>query len=139
MAGDPRPLNGILHGAFVFDAVAEFWRSLLEEESGDVATRSIARRRLGLVVGQLSYAHETIERYGRLTAYGEAVMARLRRHLNEVLLPRANELRLGNEVALDIEAIDGVSGLTAISEYLHEHFRRWRNEFGHLIDGRHAV
>jgi HEXXH motif-containing protein len=127
---DPRPLNGVLHGAFVFDAVAEYWRQLLARSILDGRATAVARRRLGLVVGQLEQAHATLEHHGRFTTAGMAVLVELRGRLNRLLLPTRESLHLGDELVLDIESIDCPTSPTTVNQYVECHRLRWEREHG---------
>jgi HEXXH motif-containing protein len=127
---DPRPINGILHGAFVFDAVAELWARILESPEAEEGIRSLGRRRLGQVVGQLQRARETLDREAALTPWGHAVVARLGGRLDERFLPIWDELRLGAEPVLDLDGVDGVQAGMTVATYLAFHAKRWREAHG---------
>ncbi|UWZ34138.1 hypothetical protein Drose_23110 [Dactylosporangium roseum] len=71
---DPRPLHGILHGAYAFLGVLEYWRG--EGERGGRTGFELAR-----TAEQVVTAIDTLERSGRLLPAGERFLAGLRRSL----------------------------------------------------------
>jgi HEXXH motif-containing protein len=70
---DPRPLRGLLHGAYAFLSVTDFWRiqrSVTPGAVADFAHFEFARRR-----EQVLHAVETLETSGRLTHEGVRLVA----------------------------------------------------------------
>lgn len=123
---DPRPLNGVLHGVFVFGAVAEYWRCHLERSE-------TARRRFGLVVGQLLAAHDALTRHARFTDAGHALRLALQARMVETFYPVFATERLDHVHALDIEAIESREEIPVVS-YLAAHHQRWSQENVHVCD-----
>lgn len=75
---DPRPLTGLLHGAYAFTGVAGFWRDLLSgPEHAETAAYHFALRRV-----QSRLVVRTLWTSGRLTAQGRALAAGLARTLD---------------------------------------------------------
>jgi uncharacterized protein len=77
---DPRPVSGLLQGAYAFFGVAAFWRRQRSVEVGEMAMRAHAdfgrwRDAVQLVV-------DTLGASGRLTAAGEIFVAGMVRTLN---------------------------------------------------------
>lgn len=69
---DPRPLDGILHGLFVFSSIAGLWLKVWKAEDSSESEREMAQRRIGTLLYQLEYAiaefcaHATLDEYGQL-------------------------------------------------------------------------
>ncbi|MEV6965425.1 HEXXH motif-containing putative peptide modification protein [Hamadaea sp. NPDC051192] len=63
---DPRPITGLLHGAYAFTAVADLWAALRVQD--ELAERAEAR--LAEVRGQLDRAFEELDRAASLTDAG---------------------------------------------------------------------
>jgi hypothetical protein len=122
---DPRPLNGILHGAFVFDAVAEYWRQHLLFDSSNI----LARRRFGLITGQLYLAHKTLKHYAKFTIEGSAIFKKLENNLIQNYQPISLNLNLNNESVLDIESISFRKNKKLISDHLFQHKQKWYDDY----------
>lgn len=130
---DPRPINGIFHGAFVFDAVAELWAGILGISTTSASLHSLGRRRLGQVIGQLQRAREVLEREAAFTAYGKAILKRLADRLDQQFLPLWDDMRLGDEPVLDLDGVDGVTAHMTVSEYLNAHAKQWQETHGGAV------
>lgn len=72
---DARPLRGVLHGAYAFVGVVDFWA----RESGRRAEFELARTSL-----QLRRALETLDGSPALTADGQHLVSQMTRHLDRV-------------------------------------------------------
>lgn len=72
----PRPLQGILHGFFVFTEVAGYWRWRLEEGT-EGRMGNTAERRLKTLCEQLKLAQEVLRASGTFTTAGQEIMADL--------------------------------------------------------------
>jgi HEXXH motif-containing protein len=127
---DPRPLDAIAHGLFVFAKIARFWLNVHSCGSESPHTRTLALRRLGTLLYQLRYAFDEFTRHARLSAYG-AVFAK-------VIETWIDEL----ESALKPEQCDGLapffSGVIRdaslrqkpIREALPQHRANWKSPTG---------
>jgi HEXXH motif-containing protein len=83
---DPRPVTGLLHGAFAFVAVAELWRSLMAAP----ALRQRAQTELAALRPQLRSALSALRDSAGLTDAGHTVVEHLHRRaqaLGRVALP----------------------------------------------------
>lgn len=67
---DPRPLDALAHGLFVFGRIARFWLNVHGSGSESPMTRELALRRLGTLIYQLRYAFREFTDNAGLTAYG---------------------------------------------------------------------
>ena len=130
---EPRPLNGILHGVFVFDAIAQFWFNVLTTSDALPELKLTGRRRLGQLVGQLAGGVESLARHGRFTASGQAVFNRLAERLHSVFLPFSADLQLVHERVLDLDAVTDISESLSVADSLHLHALRWQREHGHRV------
>lgn len=127
---DPRPLDAIAHGLFVFARIARFWLNVHRCNSESPHTRTLAIRRLGTLLYQLRYAFDEFTRHARLSEYG-AVFAM-------VLVNWIDEL----DSSLKIEQYDDLppffSGVVRdaslrqkpIKEALLQHRANWRSSAG---------
>jgi len=68
---DPRPLDAIAHGLFVFAKIAHFWLNVHHSGSESPDIRNLALRRTGTLLYQLRYGFHEFTRYAQLSAYGE--------------------------------------------------------------------
>ncbi|WP_282700642.1 HEXXH motif domain-containing protein [Streptomyces sp. CC219B] len=69
---DPRPLTGILHGAFAFSGVARFWRTRCARDTGSARER--ARFEFALWRRQARTTLETLDTHPALTATGRKLV-----------------------------------------------------------------
>ncbi len=74
---DPRPLDGIQHGLYVFSAIAHFWLHVSSEPTFGRDESTIARRRAATLIEQLGHAFEQFRRYAVLTRAGEMFEAEI--------------------------------------------------------------
>ena len=96
---DPRPVDGLVHGAYSFSLVLDFWLQALEAggaASGGAASGGAASggaawagERVALLAVQLADAHEVLARCP-LSDFGRSLVARLR-----ASLPSVGELPAG--------------------------------------------
>lgn len=77
---DPRPLNGIQHGLYVFSAIAYFWlRVYFNSESPE--ERSLAQRRVATLQLQLNSAEEEFSEHAKLTEQGRIFLDEIRQRI----------------------------------------------------------
>jgi HEXXH motif-containing protein len=74
---DPRPLRGLLHGAYVYVPEGRFWLDVLRSAREGDPIRRLATDRCARVPIQLELGLRQLERHGRFTARGQAAFARL--------------------------------------------------------------
>nr|WP_260859698.1 HEXXH motif-containing putative peptide modification protein [Streptomyces cupreus] len=72
---DPRPLSGVLHGAFAFSGVARFWRDRSARDSGSARER--ARFEFALWRRESRATLETLHTHPALTATGRRLVRAL--------------------------------------------------------------
>jgi HEXXH motif-containing protein len=70
---DPRPLLGILHGAFVFHAVLEFWCRFFQAEIPLLREERV-RQRMYLILGQIRQALNTLSSEAEFSSFGSALV-----------------------------------------------------------------
>jgi hypothetical protein len=120
---DPRPLNGILHGAYVFARVARLWMAF---ECGDVPeARDLARRRLAVLRLQLALARDSLARHARWTEFGSTFFAALDRELGAVV-EETRSLDLDAVAPIYSEAASTGRAWGRASERQRAHFKTWR-------------
>jgi HEXXH motif-containing protein len=120
---DPRPLNGILHAAFVFVRASRFWCSL--HESGSNHDRELARRRLAVLRLQLALARSSLDRHARWTAAGAAFFGEVHREIG-ALLDETARLGLDSVSPLYSEAASTNLARGGARERQRAHFAQWR-------------
>ena len=105
---DPRPLRMLIHGAFVFTAVAEFWSML---DANDLCEgekkRSLFNQHYRLI--QARTALDIIEKHSKLTSFGEKIM---------------HAMRLNHQKCLGGVQLDN-SIMNQASEQAGQHFARY--------------
>lgn len=79
---DPRPLNGLLHAAFVFARVARFWLRVAGDGTTD--DRGVALRRLAVLQLQLGVVVRSLARHAQWTDTGLAFFTILRDEIDAV-------------------------------------------------------
>ena len=67
---EPRPLEGIQHGLFVFGSIAFFWLSIWNDIGATQRERTLAQRRVATLLHQLKYASAEFCRHAHVTDYG---------------------------------------------------------------------
>lgn len=110
---DPRPLMGLLHGAFAFHAVATFWTKFLTAEIPFLHERRL-RQRLCLLCRQTKDAVETLASKGSFTPTGSILI--------ETLLHSVGEL--DSLVSTDPEIS------RRVERVMKEHKEHWEEEHG---------
>lgn len=68
---DPRPLDGILHGLFVFSSIADFWLYVWRDLDASEEERAMAQRRVGTLLLQLKFACAEFAEHAELTEPGK--------------------------------------------------------------------
>jgi HEXXH motif-containing protein len=109
---DARPLTGVLHGAYAFQAVLQFYKEMFEAEV-PLLHETRVRQRMYLLKGQVQTALNTLRDVAQLSPLGEALVEAMWEKIDkqDVALPsseRAVQRRID-----DLQA---------------EHRRRWEDE-----------
>ena len=113
---DPRPLSGILHGSFTFQAILEFYS--LAIRSKEIATEDALSRRAYKISCQLKTAISVLSEHARFTPLGQS------------LLVAINE----NVKKLDAIASQAPSSVrNEIDRLMREHQKQWTHENSHLL------
>lgn len=109
---DARPLTGVLHGAFAFQAVLQFYKVMFEGEVPLLHETRI-RQRMYLLKGQVQTALNTLRDVGQLSPLGEALVDAICEKIDklDVALPGSQH-----------------SVQQHIDELQTEHRRRWEDE-----------
>jgi HEXXH motif-containing protein len=77
---DPRPVGGLLQGAYAFIAVCDLWHRLMPADRTGAARRQFAELRL-----QVARTVDTLESTPHLTAEGQRIVAGIRQQLDSIL------------------------------------------------------
>jgi len=72
---DPRPMDGLVHAAYVLARMAYAHSLFSASDRLDPAQRAEARRRQARCVADFKEGYDTIQRHGRLTPLGQTAMA----------------------------------------------------------------
>lgn len=80
-----RSMRGLLHGAYVFAPVHDYWRAVADDPALAPATREGGAEHAARIALELRIAAEQIERHGRLTRFGRAVFERLRERIDGIV------------------------------------------------------
>lgn len=81
---DPRPIDGILHGLFVFSTIARFWLSIEAQPHSSLEARQLARRRAATLGFQLDYALAEFSANAPLTPAGESYLASMSQNIAHI-------------------------------------------------------
>lgn len=115
-----RPLQGILHGLFVFTEVAGYWHWRLAEGTGGRMGKT-AERRLKTLCEQLKLAQEVLRANGTFTTAGQEVMADLSCRLDALAESAARIDGDQTEVMhAEVHATDAYRGLP-VNEAIRRH------------------
>jgi hypothetical protein len=84
---DLRPLQGVVHGAFVYTHLALFWSSIAEARAAELfgIGSSLAARRAATAAAEVMFAVEEIEGERLLTAWGGEILTTLWQECSAVL------------------------------------------------------
>lgn len=79
---DPRPLRGLLHAAFTFQAIVEFYNNLMDSHLAHLDEEQQLRR---IYQGscQVAYALEALQEQGHFTRLGMSLLEGLRKNLEQ--------------------------------------------------------
>ncbi len=115
---DARPLLGILHGAFAFQAVLQFWQAFFSAGLPLLQEARI-RQRLYLLKAQVQTAIQALADEAQLTPFGEALVAEMRDVTNRI----------------DADLPDTERAIQQRIEQLQtEHRTKWEQEHGRRKD-----
>lgn len=119
---DARPINGVLHGSFVFARVAMMWLRWIDSSS---TCSDLPRRRLAALRDQLVIACEILAAYATWTPAGATFFADLCRTVARIQ-DRCSGLQLANVEPLYAEVASVGRSSGASKSRQREHFARWR-------------
>lgn len=71
---EPRPIDGLMHGLYVFSSIADFWLYVFNDSSANEAERKMAQRRVGTILFQLRFALAEFVEYAELTRSGKVFL-----------------------------------------------------------------
>lgn len=110
---DPRPLVGLLHGAFAFHSVVDFWIKFLDAEIPLLHEQRL-RQRISLVCRQTKEAVETLASEATFTPTGSILIESLHRHVSEL------ESRISPDPKV----------LSRVERVMKDHRENWEKEHG---------
>ncbi|HEV7398241.1 MAG TPA: HEXXH motif-containing putative peptide modification protein [Pyrinomonadaceae bacterium] len=67
---DPRPIDGLMHGLYVFSSIAHFWLHVCGNQNANADERAMAQRRVGTLLLQLKLAYAEFTEHAELTRAG---------------------------------------------------------------------
>ncbi len=126
---DPRPLDGLQHGLFVFGNIACFWLNVWKDTDTAQEEQVLAARRLGTLIYQLKFGLEEFEAHARLTEMGELFLM-TRKKLIALLEEETHELPFSSMLPLFAGVIRDVSLKDMpINLALSRHRENWETSF----------
>jgi HEXXH motif-containing protein len=72
---EPRPIDGLMHGLYVFSSIAGFWLHVWKDLNANEAERKIAQRRVGTLLLQLKFAFDEFSEHAELTPAGKVFLS----------------------------------------------------------------
>jgi HEXXH motif-containing protein len=72
---EPRPIDGLMHGLYVFSSIADFWLHVWKNLNANEAERKIAQRRVGTLVLQLKFAFDEFSEHAELMSAGKVFLS----------------------------------------------------------------
>ena len=127
---DPRPLNGVLHGCFVFHEVARYW---LRQPISAPARAG----RLGLLTAQLQAGLETLKTHGKWTSAGRAFFSELSQQVDATLSEVQTSVNGSRVPAVDIESLDCEAPVDC-EQHALRHRNEWVQRNGAIVGSTHA-
>jgi HEXXH motif-containing protein len=137
---DPRPLEGIQHGLFVFSSIAHFWLSVYLDPDAAEEERAIAQRRVATLVGQLENAQAEFCRFAKLTVYGHTFLETMSKRIQDLgSWTRGWDLQTMLPFFSGTLKEDSIR-LLPLAEALSKHRANWERQFrgdgyGHSTSG----
>lgn len=114
---DPRPLTGLLHGAYVFQAVLEFWTRFFDADIPLLHEERV-RQRMYLISKQVEIALDSLTNAADLSPIGEML---IRGMYDNLALQSTGLLKLSGPIQKNID------------EKLADHASQWEHENSHLL------
>jgi len=71
---DPRPIDGLMHGLYVFSSIADFWLHVWRDQKTNEGERAMAQRRVGTLLLQLKFACAEFTEHAELTRTGKVFL-----------------------------------------------------------------
>ncbi len=71
---DPRPIDGLMHGLYVFSSIAHFWLHVWGDQNANADERTMAQRRVGTLLLQLKLACAEFTEHAELTRTGKVFL-----------------------------------------------------------------
>jgi hypothetical protein len=72
---EPRPIDGLMHGLYVFSSIAGFWLHVWKDLNANEAERKIAQRRVGTLLLQLKFAFDEFSEHAELMPAGKVFLS----------------------------------------------------------------
>ncbi len=72
---EPRPIDGLMHGLYVFNSIADFWLHVWKNLNANEAEREIAQRRVGTLLLQLKLAFDEFSEHAQLMPAGKVFLS----------------------------------------------------------------
>lgn len=111
---DPRPLDGILQGIYVFQAVLDFWDKFLQADI-PVLQENRLKKRVYKLKKQLETALKTLKNHASFSSIGEALIESVEENINQI----ETEILVADQQLIDMQ--------------LKEHQQIWEEKNYHLV------
>lgn len=111
---DPRPLDGILQGIYVFQAVLDFWDKFLQADI-PVLQENRLKKRVYKLKKQLETALKTLKNNASFSSIGEALIESVEENINQI----ETEILVADQQLIDMQ--------------LKEHQQIWEEKNHHLV------
>ncbi|MCL2924775.1 MAG: HEXXH motif-containing putative peptide modification protein [Trichodesmium sp. MAG_R04] len=111
---DPRPLDGILQGIYVFQAVLDFWDKFLQADI-PVLQENRLKKRVYKLKKQLETALKTLKNHASFSSIGEALIESVEENINQI----ETEILVADQQLIDMQ--------------LKEHQQIWEEKNHHLV------
>ena len=132
---DPRPLDGLQHGLFVFSNVAHFWLDVFRDADATVGEKELARRRIGTLIFQLHYAVVEFQANALLTEGGKVFLEAMKARIQD-LDEKTADIDFQTNLPLFAGILrDQSLTILPISQALPQHRANWLQAYGSEVTG----
>jgi HEXXH motif-containing protein len=132
---EPRPLEGIQHGLFVFSSIAYFWLSVYLDPDAPEQERAMAQRRVATLIGQLQGALAEFRKFAKLTSHGHAFLEIISGRIQD-LERRTRDWDSQNTLPFFSGILqDGSLKQLPLAEALSRHRANWEGQFRRVEQG----
>lgn len=123
---DPRPLNGILHGLFVFSEVIKFWNYIIKLKNNK-DYKHISYKRYYLLIEQAKIALDVLNKHATFTSVGKKLIVGIEKNIIELrskITP--DDLNKTEAHFAELNYDPDLKG-NSVANVIKEHKRKWMN------------